>query len=220
MNSTKIFTDLGTSPLVVLQSAEKPENRYRGTLMGLVTGDMVLVQVEASTPISENQKVVVRLLQEGNAVGFASHVLHRVESPVLMLFLAKPEKIEVVSLRKAERMDVFVPVDVRHSAKGLDEFDTHILQGYMTNLSGGGCRALTKYPIASESTVHISFNLPLEKTLYTLSGTVLESTRQKPSQKTVFGHRLRFFTSKKNTQDIGDIRRWIDQNMDFTDLFQ
>ena len=220
MNSKKILADLGTSPLVVLHLAENPEDRYRGILMGLVPGDMVLVQAEEAPPIWEKQKVIVRLVREGKAIGFESTVLHRVEKPVLMFFLAKPDNIEVVSLRKAERMDVFVPVDLRHTSKSGNEDNTHILQGYMTNVSGGGCRVLTKFPIAAESVIQISFSLPLEKHLYTLSGTVLESTVQKSSQKTVFGHRVRFFPSEKHAQDLGEIRRWIQQNMDFTDLFQ
>ena len=137
MNSKKILTALGASPPVVLQLAGNPEIRYRATLLGLVSGDMLLVQAEDAATIAEKQKAIVRLVQEGNAIGFESTVLHRVEEPVLMFFLSQPDDIEVVSLRKAERMDVFVPVDVRHIAKGANEDDTHILQGYMTNAGGG-----------------------------------------------------------------------------------
>lgn len=220
MNSEEILTGLGSSTSVVFQLPDNPEQRYRGVFLGIVPGDYLLLHVEDPPPPIERQKVVVRLIQEGRAIGFQSVIEHRVEVPVTLMFLSKPDNIEVVSLRKTERMDVFVPVDVRHTSEEKGNQDTRIFQGYMTNISSGGCRVLTKYPIVAESVTHLSFNLPLEKHLYTLSGKVLSGANTKSSQKTVFGHRIRFFPSEKNSQDMGEIRRWINQNADFADLFQ
>ncbi len=92
--------------MVVLQLAENPKNRCRGNLMGLVAGDVALMQAGKAPTLSEHQKVIVRLVQEGKAIAFESAVPHRLEKPVLMCFLAKPDNSDVVGLRKTGRMGV------------------------------------------------------------------------------------------------------------------
>ncbi len=217
MSSKEQLAKLAAAQPIVLQRAQDPAQRYRGVLIGVVSDDLVLVQVEGQAPIDVNEKVIVRMVEAGKAYGFETVISHMISEPVPMVFLALPAGVEVVNLRKAERMDVFVPVDVRHEAeKGGSAADTRILQGYLTNISSGGCRVLTKMPIAAKDVVNLSFHMPLDKHLYTLSGTVLEST----SQRSIFGHRVRFFPSDRNVQDLAELRRWINQNMDFTDLFQ
>lgn len=215
MSSKDHLSQLAAALPIVIQRGDDPEKRYRGSLIGIVSENLILVQVEDNAAFVSNDRVIVRMVQAGKAYGFETVTAHNIKEPVPLLFLAKPSDLEVVNLRKAERMDVFVPADVRHeSGKGGKE-NTRILQSYLTNISSGGCRVLTKMPIPKESVVNLSFHMPLEKNLYALSGTVLESN----SQRSIFGHRVRFFSSEKNVQDLADLQRWVKQNMDFADLF-
>lgn len=216
MKSQDFFSRLGSIVPVVLQKPGDDQERYRGVFLTVLPDDMFLVQVEEVIPIKVNEPVIIRMVQDGSAIGFESSATHMVKEPVGLYFFAMPASVESVALRKTERMDVFVPCEIRHEMTGKSSGDTMILQGYLTNVSSGGCRVLTKRPIPLDSAVRLSFNLPLEKHLYTLSGNVLESS----SKKSVFGHRVRFFPSDKNVLDINELRRWVKQNIDFADLFQ
>jgi c-di-GMP-binding flagellar brake protein YcgR len=161
-----------------------------------------------------NDRVIVRAVQAGKAIGFQSTISAVVEAPVRLLFLVQPSDLEVMNLRKADRIGLFVPVDIRHSTGQDSQADTLLLKGNMLDLSSGGCRIYTRRSIPAKTVVNLSFHLPGEKRLFAISGAVIDSYHQN----VVFGQRVKFFSQEKNLDDLHEIRQWIQQNLDFSDL--
>jgi PilZ domain len=122
--------------------------------------------------------------------------------------------VEVISLRKAERLDVFVPADVRYATGKGDQSDTLLLHGNMLDVSGGGCRVFPKRGIPLNTVVNVSFTLPGERTTCAVAGSVLDAF----TQNALFGQRVKFFASDKNLEDLALIKRWVQQNLAFADV--
>lgn len=208
------FNDLFTELPVVIQSADDLDTRVRGNLLGRVSGDLLILSIPPDFPFEIDARIIIRALQSGKALGFESRVKHLISNPAPLIFVETPSDLEVLKLRKSDRLNLLVPTDIRFSKGKGDQTDTVILKGNILDMSGGGCRIFTKNQIAAESTVHLSFHLPGEKNLNYLSGTVIDSSLYQSQ----FDQRVRFHTSEKNRNDLAEIRRWIDEHQDFIDL--
>lgn len=104
---------------------------------GWERGRYVMLRLPAKLAATENlsmdKPVVVKYLHSGGKVcAFRSTVVALVHTPFRLLFLRYPEKVEVVSLRKEDRVDCHTHV-VLHA-------ESDRWSGVMVNLSTAGCR--------------------------------------------------------------------------------
>ena len=208
------FAELHTLLPIAIQRAANPEQRMRGQLLGQVSPELLLLLGSDEALLDVGERIVVRTLQAGKALGFETTVRQVVESPVRLYFVDMPRDVEVHKLRKAERLDVFVPVDVRFATGKGDDADTLLLKGNMLDISGGGCRVFTKRSIPASTVVAVTFTLPGERNDCVVSGSVIDTT----AQNTVFAQRIKFFASEKNLEALSDIKRWVNQNLVFADV--
>lgn len=199
---------------IAIQRGQDTQNRVRGHLLGQVSPDLLLLLGPAEFALAPGEHIVVRTLQSGKALGFTTVVRQSVERPVRLYFVEMPKDLEVLNLRKSDRIDVFVPVDVRFASGKGDEENTMLLQGNMLDISGGGCRVFTKRSIPPSTVVNVSFTLPGERHRCDVSGSVLEAF----AQNAVHGQRIKFFASEKNVEDLAEIKRWVNQNVVFAEL--
>lgn len=116
-------------------------DRFKTDFVGMVRGQYIIVRVPRIPGLNEflyvEKAVTVRYLHEGQVYGFSSEVTWNLTAPFRLLFLKYPRNIETLNLRKAQRVDCFLPVDVGHSGEGEQYSST---SGMMLNLSAGGCQ--------------------------------------------------------------------------------
>jgi len=214
MADATTLSDLLTELPVVIQPVDDLETRFRGNLLGRVSEDRLLISTLPDMSLAIDDRIIVRALQSGKALGFETRIKDLVHEPVPLLFVELPAGLEILKLRKSDRLNLLVPVDIRYTKGKGDQTDTVILRGNLLNISGGGCRVFTKNQIAPESTVNLSFHLPGEKLLHNLSGTVIESSHYQSQ----FDQRVRFHPSTKNTVGLAEVKSWVEQHQEFIDL--
>lgn len=110
---------------------------FTSEFLGWERGRFVMLRLPTKLAATENlhpdKPVVVKYLHAGGKVcAFRSTVLALAHSPFRILFLRYPEGVEVVSLRKEDRVDCHAPV-VLHA-------ESDRWSGVMVNLSTAGCR--------------------------------------------------------------------------------
>lgn len=116
-------------------------DRFKSEFVGMVRGGFIIVRVPRIPGINEflyvEKKITVRYVHEGNVYGFESEVLWNQTSPFRLLFLRYPETVEILNLRRCQRVDCYLPVKI-----GMGEEDGQYteLEGMMLNLSCGGCQ--------------------------------------------------------------------------------
>nr|WP_280712743.1 flagellar brake protein [Desulfobaculum xiamenense] len=116
-------------------------DRFKTDFVGMVRGQYLIVRVPRIPGLNDylyvEKVVTVRYLHEGQVFGFGSEVLWNLTAPFRLLFLRYPKTIETLNLRKAQRVDCFLPVQV-----GSGEGEGQYVQsgGMMLNLSAGGCQ--------------------------------------------------------------------------------
>lgn len=212
MTETAKVSELLTQLAVAVQRPGN-EERHRGQLLGQVSADYLLLTAAPEAGLQKDERIVVRTLQAGRALGFETVVREVLDEPVRLYFLAVPGQVEVLRLRKTDRMDLFVPADVRFATGTDANADTLMLKGNIVDVSGGGCRMVTKRPIPAGTVVNVSFMLPGERHTCALSGSVLDGV----SQGTRHTHRVKFFASERHVEDLAHIKRWVQQHADFAD---
>ena len=136
---TRLSLELGGVLLLQFQGLE---DRFKATFVGMETGAFLIVRTPASPFLKEHllsgNHVTVRFVHLGNAFGFRSSVLSHSASPVPLLFLSYPQQIETLNLRKAKRLECFIPASARIGDGGL--------AGLITDISTDGCRFSFKLP--------------------------------------------------------------------------
>ena len=199
--------------LVGIQRADALEDRRMGTLMGLLGDDKVLLSGEGCLGLKPGEKVIVRTVQGGRAWGFETHVMEVPQSTIPLAVLEMPGKIESLGLRKADRINVLIPTDIRTQGHGENSADTLLLRGTILNLSSGGARLYTKTRVGKNANMALSFSLPGAKNVVTISGQVIDSFQDR----SVFGQRIKFFNTEKNQAELAVIRQWVTEHRLFVE---
>lgn len=110
-------------------------NRFRSAYFGCKPDSFLMVQMPAIPGVRDKvvsgNSMVVRYISRGKVFGFLAHPLNHVLRPCPIIFLTYPTSIEVVNLRKTERVETFIEA----KAVYLD----HVLEGIIVDLSEGGC---------------------------------------------------------------------------------
>lgn len=208
------FTELLRQIPITIQKDDDLNLRLNGLLLGKISSAWIVLLVMDDTQFPTGESIIVRTVQGGKALGFKTTVHRSITDPANLLFCDHPRNVEEISLRKSGRLELFLPSDLRYTDKSERSEDTVMLRGNMVDISNGGCRMYTKRPIPADTQVNISFTLPGEKRLVTLAGSVLDAY----PRESVFGQRIKFFTSQRNMTDLAEIRRWITQHEEYIGL--
>ena len=86
-----------------------------------------------------DSKCTVRFIARGSVYGFTSYIASLTHTPIPLIFIALPHKIEKINLRKEGRFNVFIPVSLTFS----DSSDVKEQEGTIIDLSKSGCRLIT-----------------------------------------------------------------------------
>ena len=196
---------------VTIQRINNQEEREAGLLVGAISKEHLLVTGVPAGIYKPGERIILRTVRGGKAYGFETTVTDVVESPVTVLFLVPPANIEAIGLRKADRLNVFIPTDLRSKAAGDESSNTMLLKATILNLGPGGCRVFTRTKIPQNASVNLSFSLPGEKTTLVVGGAVLDTF----TTKSVFGQRIKFHNVENYQNDLAEIRKWISANQVF-----
>jgi len=132
---------LGTPMLIEPQGMG---DRFKTEFVGMGKGQFIIVRLPRIPGVNEHlyveKKVTVRYVLHGNVYGFESEVLWTQAAPFRLLFLRYPSTIEILNLRKCQRVDCYLPVKVGVGEQGSGQYTE--FEGMMLNLSCGGCQVV------------------------------------------------------------------------------
>lgn len=141
MSGSRLSIEIGSSLQIQF---EKIEERLRGTFVGMESHAFLILRVPASPEIEnelyEGNEVILRYVCLGNVYGFRSKILYYTIDPFRLVFLAYPEKVEILNLRKKPRVDCYIPATSFLAERKL--------KGVIMDISSSGCR-LTLHPSAT-----------------------------------------------------------------------
>lgn len=140
-------------------------DRFKTEFIGMLRGQFIIVRIPRVPGLNDflyvEKKVTVRYVHEGNVYGFESEVIWNQQAPFRLLFLNYPITIEILNLRKCQRVDCYLPVKIRLDEGGqLVEY-----QGMILNLSCGGCQLVVDSkqgrmpPISVDKVITVEFRM-------------------------------------------------------------
>ena len=107
----------------------------RSTLLGMDPGKFLIIQTplisDIGTKVFEKNNGIVRYLSAGRVYAFRSTLLGIIKEPRRFSILSYPESLEVVNLRKFERISCLTDAELHIS--------NNIYEGIVTDISMGGC---------------------------------------------------------------------------------
>lgn len=130
---THLDLELGSTLAIKLPPGEQ---KYDGRLVGMEPFSYLIVQArlpqDAVARLSSNPNLVAQHLASGAVYGFRSVVVNRVTTPAPLLFLAFPDSVERLVLRRNER----VSVSIQGTLHG--HYGDHEVM--LTDLAPSGCQ--------------------------------------------------------------------------------
>jgi len=137
-----------------------------------------LVKVDDLQHFSKGTLITVGFIEEGTVHGFNSKILLIInEGDINLLIMQYPETIEVIQLRKEER----IKVNFQGSIKTLLDDVTGNLSEPITckvvDLSTMGCGIVTTTEVDVEKKVFISFQIPLQGKITDLPGSIVNKAK-------------------------------------------
>lgn len=147
---------------VLLIQFQGMEDRFKVGFVGMEADHFLILRAPAShipkEHLSPGNQVTTRFVHLGNAYGFRSSVLSHIASPVPLLFLSYPQRIETLNLREAKRIECFIPASAR--------IGDEAFAGLITDISTGGCRFSFRLPkghddVAMEVEDAVTLSFPL-----------------------------------------------------------
>lgn len=208
--STDCLRMLNRNLPVSVQPADS-ELRRQGTLYGNIAERYLMLGGFSHAPFREGQEIIVRMVLEGRAIAYRTVVEHVQDSPKQLVFATFPSEAVTANLRKADRINLFVPADVRAEALGQAGTEVMMLKTMMVNLAPGGCCVSAKTAVEPQAEVNISFALPGETHVHSLIGLVIARSREDA----VFAVRMRFPNDPRNIHGLADISKWVNQYAGF-----
>ena len=156
--------NIGTTLKIQLEGSQ---SRLTSELIGVDEGKYLIINMppiqsmgNAASSIYKGGNIVVRYVHKGTVFGFKSRITHFITTPVKLIFIEYPKKIENQNLRAHKRIECYLPAN----AKIAD----NTVEGTATDLSKEGCLFTAKRVNIEESTdqlqidneIGVSFQLP------------------------------------------------------------
>jgi len=129
--------DIEVGANVLVEPYGNPGLRFKSEFVGMERGRFFAVRLPLQNKYFEalpiRRPLTIRFLQDGGQIcGFESAVIHLMVKPFSLLFMDYPITIEILNLRRHDRVNCFFPVLVYH--------DNGESRGVVLNISGGGGR--------------------------------------------------------------------------------
>jgi len=144
--SQRLFIELGTS--LRLESGESG-NLGSSELIGMQVGQYLIVRLPQDSPglilPAAREPLQVKYLRSGEIFGFSSKVILSLHEPDRLLFLEYPETVKNFNVRSHERVECFLPVEVKINQK--------IIKGMVVNINFQGCLCVTDTDPDTEVTI-------------------------------------------------------------------
>ncbi|OOG23262.1 hypothetical protein B1C78_11935 [Thioalkalivibrio denitrificans] len=139
----RVSIEMGTE---VLMQIEGVAGRLPSTFIGMEAGRYAIFKiprasVSLTAKLIKGNMVVVRYRYHGSVFGFQTPILGTVVDPFGLLFVACPKIIEEYNLRKARRIDCYLPCTVKIGEEKA--------QGTVVDISVQGCRCFFSAPDAA-----------------------------------------------------------------------
>ncbi len=168
----KLTIELGTEISI---QPEWSDEKIKAFTIGIKPSSYIIINTVSLSDtfniIKKNDRMIVRYLHSGNIYGFRTKSLGSITIPFKLLFISYPENVEVLSLRKSERVTCNIPANI--VLNNLDH------KGIVTDMSSGGIKvqinsnAISSYNnISLEMPVSISFPLPGLDGIQTFKGII------------------------------------------------
>lgn len=190
-------------------TVERPgpeEGRHNGVLYGSISGQCLIAGGFGSLQLTPGEELIVRAAIGGHIIGFWAKVTERIDRAGTFYLLSYPEQVETLDLRKAERMDLFVPARIelrRENGQG-DQVDS--FEGALVNLSGDGCCLSAGTALGENLWCTLSFTLPGSGEVFQVEGRVV---RKNPSAGELGRVGVEFAKGGENAPAVGEIRDWL-----------
>jgi len=121
------------------------DDRYYVKLIGFLNGKSIVVTTPrdegVTLRVTNEQQFIVRLVSGNSAKGFNATVIHVTSLPYPHLHLTYPEKLESITVRKAERIECQLIVSVQNEEVGKSFPEAK--SAAIVNLSTVGAQLLT-----------------------------------------------------------------------------
>ncbi|MFQ5715057.1 MAG: flagellar brake protein [Candidatus Scalinduaceae bacterium] len=165
---------IGTTLKIQLEGSQ---SRLTSELIGVDEGKYLIINMppiqsmgNAASSIYKGGNIVIRYVHKGTVFGFKSRIIHFITTPVKLIFIDYPKKIENQNLRSHKRIDCHLPA----SATIAD----NTVKGPVTDLSKEGCLFTVKRVNIEKSVDHlqidneiiVSFQLPGVEEKLTITG--------------------------------------------------
>lgn len=132
----RLDIELGNQVVIELEGEGA---RLKASLVGMEAGAFLIFGMPAAAQAKKfvkGRKIIARYAHAGSVYGFRCEVLGGIEQPLRLLFLAYPEKVENINLRKSPRIDCFLPAEI--------EVQGTVCSGVVADISLGGCKFMAK----------------------------------------------------------------------------
>lgn len=134
------FIGLGTEVRIQIPGMEE---RYRSRVVGLDPGRFIILTKPVTlspavvkTSLIPGSELLVRYLYDGTVWGFKSRLIQVLSGNVQVIFVEYPQDIENYELRRAERVETYLPCRLAQGEQAVD--------GLVLDLSEAGARVSYK----------------------------------------------------------------------------
>jgi c-di-GMP-binding flagellar brake protein YcgR len=139
------------------------DGQFKSVMVGLEPHKYLMIRLPLSTGIIYNRlyegnQATVRYVYSGSVCEFISTVLHYIDKPSSLLFLAYPTAVEIIESRRSRRVDCFFP--------GMAIIHQKECTGMVVDISTDGCKfsidtsAEERVPLIEvEEDINLSFHL-------------------------------------------------------------
>lgn len=198
------------TPVFAQRTSGGDPARHNGILIGNIRDEFLVISGFA-VEFAVNERIILRMVVGNHLVGFETQVLRKFEDP--RLYVVKfPLQIESLNLRKAQRIQAFFPAEVRLAKPAGGAADMYLLKTRVLDISAGGCSFRSKTRLAADTEVKISFSLPGDRHIQSVTATVIECT---PAG-SVFHNRVKFSQDAPNLPILQEIAKWVAESLSFT----
>ncbi len=196
-------------PLTVQRPPRAGGGAAEGVLYGSVQGEYLIAGGFGKFELEIGEELMVRIASSGQMLGFWTKVLDRIDRRGTLYLLSFPEQVDALNMRKAERMNLFVPVQIRLTGGSGDGHLERFFEGALVNISVDGCRLNAKTMFEDNPWCELRFRLPGVDEEFVVSGRVLRGAGAHP----VAGVGVEFQQEGESFAAFGAIREWIDSNL-------
>lgn len=156
-NNCERYLVVGRKAVLHTDAKHDDSPRHKTTIRGWEKGTLVILDIPmqhgAPLMMRKNQDCVVRFMHEGQACGFDARVLSSGSLVQPHFEITWPETIQVMALRRYERVEVRI-----HCTIFLSGGKSH--EGRIADISVGGCGVITDTLLSPNSEVYFDFTLP------------------------------------------------------------